>query len=202
MKQYWKRLVDFTKNLWIKLTTVLKKVSVIEYSLAFLLLVLIVVFFFIDFKFSEKQIQESLRKFTGYKTDQSLETQTPSPSPTPKPSPKPIPSGKQIYNLSHGKNVIGPRISQVIIDPLDPSVGKTQVVTVKIAHTSPVASVKATLKTDNINKTYTFKHVAGSNTDGTWQASWIIEDSYDYTYYLFFRLTSEVDTFEGGLTFR
>lgn len=198
MKQYWKRLLNYIKNLWVKL----KKISVFEYILFFLLLVLIVVFFFIDFQFSEKQVQESLRKFTDYETRQTLETQTLSPSPTPKSSPKPIPSGKQTYYLSHGKNVKGPKISQVIVDPLDPSVGKTQVVTVKIAHTSPVINVKATLETDNMNKTYTFKHIAGSNTDGTWQTSWIIEDSYDYTYYLSFRLTSEADTFEGGLTFR
>ncbi len=202
MKQYWKRLVDFTKNLWIKLTTVLKKVSVIEYSLAFLLSVLIVVFFFIGFQFSEKQVLESLRKFTGYKTDQNLEAQIPSPSPTPKPSPKPLPTGKQVYYLSHGKNVKGPKIGQVTIDPLDPAVGETQVVTVKITHTSPVTSVKATLETDNMNKTYTFKRIDGTETDGTWQASWKMEDSYDYTYYLPFKLTSAVDIFEGGLTFR
>jgi len=198
MKQCCECWLDYIKNLWVKL----KKVSVFEYILFFILLILLVVFFFIDFQFSEKQVQESLRKFTDYKTSQTLETQTLSPSPTPKPSPKPIPSGKQTYYLSHGKNVKGPKINQVIVDPLDPSASETQVITVKITYTSPVTSVKATLETDNMNKTYTFKHITGSNTDGTWQTSWIIKDSYDYTYYLSFRLTSEADTFEGGLTFR
>jgi hypothetical protein len=127
---------------------------------------------------------------------------TPIPTPTPTPTPKPLPSGRQIYNLSHGENVKGPRMSQVIIDPLDPLAGGTQIVTVKIAHTSPVTDAKATLKTDNMDKTYTLKRIAGSDTDGTWQASWKMEDSYDYTYYLFFKLTSETDSFEGGLTFR
>ena len=124
------------------------------------------------------------------------------PIPTPTPTPKPIPSGRQIYNISHGKDVKGPKMSQVIVDPLDPSVGGTQIVTVKIAYTSPITDVKATLETDNMNKTYTFKRIAGSDTDGTWQASWKMEDSYDYTYYLFFKLASEADTYEGGLTFR
>ena len=202
MKQYWKRLLDYIKNLWTNLKIGLKKVSVFEYVLIFLLLVLLVVFSLIDFQLSEKQVSETLRKFTYNKTEQSLETQTPFLSPTPKPTPKPIPSGKQVYNLSHGENVKGPKMSQVIIDPLDPSAGITQVVTIKIAHTSPVTSVKATLETDNTDKTYTFERIAGSNTDGTWQASWIIEDSYDYTYYLSFKLASKVDTFEGGLTFR
>jgi hypothetical protein len=198
MKKYWKCLLDFSNNLWAKL----KKVTVFEYSLVFLLLVLLVVFYFIDLSFSEKQIPESSRKFTDYTTSQDLEVQTLSPSPTPKPTPKPIPSGERVYNLSHGKGVLGPRISQAIINPLDPLLGEIQVVTVMITHTSPVMSVKATLESDNMDKTYTFKRIAGNDTDGTWQASWKIEDSYDYTYYLFFELISEVDTFEGGLTFR
>jgi hypothetical protein len=127
---------------------------------------------------------------------------TPTPPPAPTPAPKPLPSGRQIYNLSHGENVNGPKISQVIIDPLDPSVGGTQIVIIKITHTSPVTKAEATLETDNMDKTYILDRVAGSDTDGTWQASWKTEDSYNRTYYLFFKLESEEDTYEGGLTFR
>ncbi|MCK4588474.1 hypothetical protein KAT60_01525 [Candidatus Woesebacteria bacterium] len=124
------------------------------------------------------------------------------PIPTPTPTPRPIPSGRQIFNLSHGKSVKGPRISQLIVDPLNPFVGGTQIVTVKIAYTSPITEVKARLDTDSMNKSYTFKRIAGSDTDGTWQASWKMEDSYDYIYYLFFELASETDTYKGGFPFR
>lgn len=149
----------------------MKKISVFEYSLAFLLIVSFVFFYFVDFQFSDKQILDSLTKPTDDKLIQSIETPPSLSTSTPKPTPKPIPTGKQIYYLGHGKNVKGPKTSQVVIDPLDPSVGKTQIVTVKITHTSPITSVKATLETDNMNKTYTFKRIAGSDTDGTWQTS-------------------------------
>lgn len=127
---------------------------------------------------------------------------TPIPTPTPTPTPRPIPSGRQIFNLSHGEGVKGPRISQLIVDPLNPFVGGTQIVTVKIAYTSPITEVKARLDTDSMNKSYTFKRIAGSDTDGTWQASWKMEDSYNYIYYLFFELASETDTYKGGFPFR
>lgn len=149
-----------------------------------------------------KTARENLQVIPSGSTPTATLKPTPVPLPAPTPAPRPLPSGKQIYNLSHGENVVGPKISQVIVDPLDPSVGGTQIVTIKITHTSPVIEAKATLETDNMSKTYTFERIGGVDTDGTWQASWKMEDSYDQNYYLSFKLTSETDTYEGGLTFR
>jgi len=198
MKQYWEQILNYLKRLGDKLM----KVTLFEYLLVVLLIVLLILFYFIDFQLPNQETQDASKDFTHQETGENLVAQTPLPSSTPQPTPKPIPSGTQTYNLSHGKDVVGPRLNQVTIDPFDPAVGESQTVTAKISHTSPVTDVAATMNIDGRSDTHTFKRISGSDTDGTWQATWTMMDSYDYTYYLFFKLTSEVDIFEGGLTFR
>jgi hypothetical protein len=122
--------------------------------------------------------------------------------PTPSPTPRPIAQGVQIYNMSHGPLMTGPKISEVKIDPFDPKMGQKQTVTVQIKHGSPITSVKARLDSDNKKTEYVFNKIEGSDTDGTWQGSWDTTDTHDYTYYLYFDLQSATGEFKGGLTFR
>jgi hypothetical protein len=123
-------------------------------------------------------------------------------TPTVRPTPRPLPKGPQTYTISHGSEVKGPRMSDVTMDPFDPKVGEKQTATVKIKYTSPVTSVTARLDSDNKKQTYTFNRIDGTDTDGTWQATWVTEDTHDYTYYINFKLDSAVDSYTGGLTFR
>jgi len=132
----------------------------------------------------------------------SLTTTPAEIQPSPTPTLKPLPSGRQIYILSHGKDVKGPKINKVVIDPLDPKVGKSQKVTVTIKYPEPVVSAKATLKTDNKESPHLLTKISGGGEESVWEGSWIVDDSYNYNYYLFFEITSTVDSYKGGLTFR
>jgi hypothetical protein len=44
--------------------------------------------------------------------------------------------------------------------------------------------------------------VSGSSTEGVWQASWEVNDSYDYVYFIDFVVGGESGTWNGALTFR
>lgn len=114
----------------------------------------------------------------------------------------PLPSGPQIYRFTHGKSVTGPKIQTAQVSHLTPQANEEQIVTLTIKHDSPIKSVTANLVTDNKSKTYTFKKISGTDTDGAWEASWKINDTYDYQYYLDFTLTSDTGDFHGPLTFR
>ncbi len=188
MKQYWKRSLDFIKNLWIRLKIRLKKVSVFKYVLIFVPLISLVVFFLVVFQLPEKQVQEILRKFTYNKTDQNLETQTPSPFPTP--TPRPIPHGKTGFSVSQADKT-KPQFGRGNIDPYDPSQGSKQTVTISVKDEQPITQVTAILKTDNVvSQPYPFQLISGSTTDGQWQGSWTVDDTYLYIYNLVLEATS------------
>lgn len=121
--------------------------------------------------------------------------------PTPAPI-HPLPTGTQEYTFMFGKDVIGPKIQKVTINPLTPAKNGTQTVSVAIKNDSAVTRATATLYTDREQHAYELKLASGSATDGSWAASWKITDTYNYTYYLKFLLQSKTGDWTGGLTFR
>ncbi len=130
---------------------------------------------------------------------------TPSPKPTPTPTPRPIiplPSEKQIYKVSHGKNKQGPKIKEAIIDPLTPKVGGKQTVTVTIANDSEITKAEVILVTDTKKTVYPFKLIQGTKTDGTWEAQWNMPESYDYSYSIRFVIQSQTGNTENELLYR
>ena len=124
------------------------------------------------------------------------------PTPTPKGSPKPLPGGSQTYRYSHGKDVVGPKLQTVTIDPFDPQPGDTIKVTAEIKHDSPITKVTTYLVTDSKTVTQEMKKVSGEDTNGTWETEFKLQDTYLYTYQLNFELSSETDNYQGGMTFR
>lgn len=131
---------------------------------------------------------------------------TPSPTPSPVPTTCPnydIPTGKQEFKFSHGEKVVGPKIQTAIIDPLDPAAGQRQTITLTVKHDSPVTSAAATLLTDNSdNQTVKFRLKSGSNTDGTWEASWQMKDSYKCRYAIKFDLKSSTGDYGDTMHIR
>jgi len=189
MKKHWKCLLDFIKNLWVRLKIRLKKISVFEYILIFVLLISLVLFLLVNFQLTEKQVPEALRKFIYNKTDQSLETQTPSPSPTSTP-PRPIPHGKTGFSVSQADK-IKPQFGRGSIDPYDPPQDSKQTVTISIKDEQPITQVAAIFKTDNtVSQPFSLQLISGTETDGQWQGSWTINDTYFYTYNLILEATS------------
>jgi len=125
----------------------------------------------------------------------------PKPSPSPRPI-KDIGTGEQTFNFSHGSEVLGPKLGQVTLTPIDPKIGETQTITTTLKHDSPITLAKVNIQTDNNTTIKDLKLVAGTNTNGTWQATIKYKDSYDYNYYIKFNLQSTTGNYEGGLRLR
>jgi len=116
--------------------------------------------------------------------------------------PKPLPTGKQVYNFSHGENVTGPKPTKVTINPLDPNKLFSQTLEVIIVHDKPVSIAKITVNTDNESIEHNLELVKGTDTNGTWKGSWKITDTYNQTYSLKFNLESDGEVFDGSMVFR
>lgn len=112
--------------------------------------------------------------------------------PTPTPKPKPIPHGKITFTAS--TTWPGPKFSGGSFDPYDPSQGGSMVITVAASDTQPVQTMWATVKTDNkTSAKIPFTRVSGSDTNGEWQGTWKVDDTYLYTYIV----TVEADSANG-----
>ncbi len=125
----------------------------------------------------------------------------PTKTPTSRPI-KDIPGGKQVYNVSNGPKVVGPKIQQITLDPQIPSPKDTQTVTITVKHDSPVTEATAYVETDNTVSKYPMKLIQGTTTDGTWQGSWKINDTYNYNYYIRFDLKSATGEYNNGIRLR
>lgn len=133
--------------------------------------------------------QNPVSKLTGYKPAGNQGTSLPEPTPTPIP-PRPIPHGKIGFTVGQSDKTV-PLFGRGFVDPYDPAKGSTQTVTIAVKYTKPVTKVTAVLKTDNnISQPYPFKLISGSDTEGEWQGSWQITDTYLYTYALVFNAES------------
>lgn len=129
-------------------------------------------------------------------------TAAPIPTPSPTPTPKPLPHGLQIYRFSHGKNVVGPKPTKVMINPIDPKLNSYQTFTVTIKHNQPVTSAQIVLVTNNYSQTIPLKLKSGSLTDGVWVAKYKFTHSYNHTYQIKMLFSDGQQEFHGGLTFR
>ena len=115
---------------------------------------------------------------------------TPSPTPSPLPSPKPIPHGKIGFSVGQADKSI-PQLGRGSIDPYDPPMGGKQTVTIAVKHSQPVTRVTAVLKTDNsVSQPVPLQLISGTNTDGQWQGSWQVNDTYLYIYNLVLKAES------------
>lgn len=103
-------------------------------------------------------------------------------APTPTPTPTALMQGKETYSISQASDNAGPKITKAEIDPLDPKVGGKQTITIHSNFTKPVTAVTVSIKTDNKTFPLTLTRVSGTDTNGQWQTSWTVEDTFLYTY--------------------
>ena len=73
-------------------------------------------------------------------------------------------------------------MTQVVIDPIDPSPSQIQTFTLKANNLKPIVEITATVITDNEEDVNILKLIGGTDTNGVWQGSWRIKDKYDYNY--------------------
>ena len=101
--------------------------------------------------------------------------------PTPTPTPTKLIHGKETYSISGGGGN-GPGISEITLDPLDPAVGSTQVITVKASDTTGVSSVVVNVRTDSKTTSVVLKRITGTELSGAWEATWTVPETYLYNY--------------------
>ena len=114
----------------------------------------------------------------------------PKPTPTPyniwtpaKPQSAPLAHGKQLYRVS-GSTQGAPRIVEASVDPIDPARGATQTWTLHILEPNgkSVKEVSVKVFTDKKQTIVDLNKSSGTDQDGIWEGSSVIDDSYDEQY--------------------
>lgn len=113
----------------------------------------------------------------------------------------PLASGAQTYVVTTQNN---PKITEVVINPLDVNKLGTQTVSVKIQETTsnPIIEVTSEVLTNSMSFPFSLSLIGGTNVDGTWQGSWYNEDEYCENYMLIITATSQSGTSDIKLAFR
>lgn len=150
-------------------------------TLFYAVIIFAIVSFFVSFAFFSFE-NINFRKNISFFQSKSQSKIIPTSTPTPLPAPRPIDHGQQIYNVSTGQGSKGPSMTQIIFEPMDPKIGENQKLSVKAQNATPIISIILTLKTDHKSSTYPLQLKEGATTGGTWEASWKVEDTYDYAY--------------------
>ena len=121
--------------------------------------------------------------------------------PAPTPTPHPIAHG--VISYSGGGNVSGiPRYTNITFNPYDPANNTQQVITVNISSDTPVNSFYAILQSDHHSNMIKFALTQGTNTSGTWQGTWTVNDTYLYNYELDLYGTNNAGTNKAQLMLR
>ncbi len=120
---------------------------------------------------------------------------------SPTPAPKPIPSGKTNFNVSGGKKA-APQFKEGTIDPYDPAQGQKQKITINLESQTPVTKVVSVISTDNQQQNIQMTLVSGDETTGTWEGSWVVDDSYEQNYQLKLTASNAEDAQEATIMLR
>lgn len=104
------------------------------------------------------------------------------PPPTPTPTPTKLFHGKDTYIVSRSSQATGPNVYEITLDPLDPTVGAQQILSVKASYSSAISDVSVKLRTDTKTTTLKLELSEGTNLGGTWKTTWVIPESYLYNY--------------------
>jgi prepilin-type N-terminal cleavage/methylation domain-containing protein len=113
----------------------------------------------------------------------------------------PLASGEQIFAVTTPDN---PKITEIVINPLDVNQFATQIVKVSIQETAgkPIIQATGEAKTNSMSFPFELSLISGTDTDGIWQGSWYNEDEYCENYMLIITASSQSGTSKVELTFK
>lgn len=110
-----------------------------------------------------------------------------------------LPSGNQTYNVSHGKEVTGPKMSQIIFNPLSFGNGATQKIIMTFPEKEVVGSAVVFVTTDTMeNQKITFTKDSKTN---TWTGEWKPTDTINKRYYVRIYLVGPSGTYDNTMYF-
>lgn len=114
---------------------------------------------------------------------------------------RPLPQGKVGFTVGQADKK-APLMGRGFIDPYDPKPGEKQTVSINVKDKVPVRSVAVTLKTDNSSKKYNMDLVEGTELEGRWEASWMVDDTHDHTYHAILETVGEKGSTSVDITLR
>lgn len=94
-----------------------------------------------------------------------------------------LPHGKQTYQIS-GSTSGAPKITEAIVDPIDPAKGAPEVYTLKVNEPNGknITNVEVNVLTDNKGEKISLQRIDGTEKDGTWQGALTLTDTYETKY--------------------
>lgn len=110
-----------------------------------------------------------------------------------------LPKGKQVYNVSHGKETKGPKMTTITYDPLTFKSGDKQTFSITLPKEEVVSSGVLFITTDNKENQ---KITLSKNTqDNTWTGEWTTNDSIDKRYTVRIYLVGPSGTYDNTMYF-
>ncbi len=93
-----------------------------------------------------------------------------------------LPAGEQTYNLSHGTDVVGPKATQIIFNPLRVKKGEKQTISVIFPVTEKVTSAELSFNTDSASNQKVSLQKTPDPKTNIWSATWEFGDSANSKY--------------------
>jgi hypothetical protein len=102
-----------------------------------------------------------------------------------------LPQGKQTYNA---RGAAGKRSAAVSItyNPLDPQKNTNQTISATIESKETVSSVNLTVNTDKQKNIHVMKLISGTKTNGVWETTYKVTDTYEKVYNVSFEIITEL----------
>ncbi len=114
--------------------------------------------------------------------DTPIALASPTVTPTSTPTPYPLPQGEQIFYGSTSADAKGPKLTQVKINPYDPTIGIDQKYTIKASNENAIKSVTLDLVTDSKKTSHIFKQIESEGINSTWEVTIPTNDTHFYIY--------------------
>lgn len=89
------------------------------------------------------------------------------------------------------------QMGKLVVNPLDPTMGAEQRITVAVKSTTPVKKVSALVKTDNkVSAEHELLPGDGTSLESNWTGYWMMNDTYGKTYEIILRAENAKETVE------
>lgn len=107
-----------------------------------------------------------------------------------------LPPGEQVYNISHGDKVVGPRAGKISYNPLSIVSGQSQTITVTFPQTEKVSSAVIFIDTDNLEKQKLTLQKTNDGSSNIWTGTWTPVDTINNRYRVRFYFVGSSGTYD------
>jgi len=108
-----------------------------------------------------------------------------------------LPAGEQVYNLSHGDKVVGPRAGKISYNPLPIVPDRPQTITVTFPQTEKVSSAVIFIDTDNFEGQKLNLQKTNDSASNIWAGTWTPKDTNHNRYRVRFYFVGPAGTYNA-----